>query len=97
MADGSPMTKSSADNRTLMPHRGDGLTAHAERLEARGSRGEACIIIRTWSGRDSSNAGCPSGERGQPSYRLATGERLNPTDESKVFETLDGTRRFTFR
>ena len=97
MADGSPMTKSSVDHRTLTPHRGDGLKAQAERLEARGSRGEACIIIRNWSGRDSSNAGCPYGERGQPSYRLATGERLNPTDDSKVFETLDGTRRFALR
>ena len=39
----------------------------------------------------------PVGERRQPSYRLATGERLNPTDDPAVFETLDRSRRFTLR
>lgn len=37
------------------------------------------------------------GERGQPSYRLATGERLSTTENPTVFETLDRSRRFTLR
>jgi trimethylamine:corrinoid methyltransferase-like protein len=33
----------------------------------------------------------------EQSYRLATGERLNMTDNPAVFETLDRSRRFTLR
>lgn len=68
----------------------------SERLEAIGPRGEACIIIR--SGAAPSAA---SPERAESevaaSYRLATGERLKPTDDPQAFETLDGSRRFTLR
>ena len=71
--------------------------ADTERLEAKGPRGEACIIVRTWAASAASDRGATAGERRQPSYRLATGERLNPTDDPSVFETLDGSRRFTLR
>ena len=71
--------------------------ADTERLEAKGPRGEACIIIRTWSARSTPQPGEAGGDRGQPSYRLATGERLNMTDNPAVFETLDRSRRFTLR
>ena len=47
-----------------------------ERLEAKGPRGEACIIIRTWAAPAAPPTGDTASERGQPSYRLATGERL---------------------
>lgn len=68
--------------------------ADSDRLEARGPRGEACIIVRTW---DRTHEG--SDERGSPVYRLATGERLVATDPENpsTFETLDGSRRFTLR
>jgi hypothetical protein len=71
--------------------------AETERLEAKGPRGEACIIIRTWPAPATQQPGDAAGERGQPSYRLATGERLATTDNPAVFETLDRSRRFTLR
>jgi hypothetical protein len=71
--------------------------ADTERLEAKGPRGEACIIIRTWAAPATPPSGDTSSERGQLSYRLATGERLNTTDNPAVFETLDRSRRFTLR
>jgi len=49
--------------------------ADTERLEAKGPRGEACIIIRTWAAPAAPPTGDTASERGQPSYRLATGER----------------------
>lgn len=65
------------------------------RLEAIGERGEACVIVRTPVPR-------AAGERGQAqqpesTFRLATGERLQPTSKPEAFETLDGARRFTLR
>ena len=63
-----------------------------EHLRARGPNGEACIIVRTGSEIDSSNLDGRSGVAGLASYRLETGERLNPTDDPKVFRTLDGQR-----
>lgn len=71
--------------------------ADTERLEAKGPRGEACIIVRTWAAPATPPSGDVADERGQPSYRLATGERLNMTDNPAVFETLDRSRRFTLR
>lgn len=71
--------------------------ADTERLEAKGPRGEACIIIRTWAAPATPPSGNTESERGLPSYRLATGERLNMTDNPAVFETLDRSRRFTLR
>jgi hypothetical protein len=71
--------------------------AETERLEAKGPRGEACIIVRTWPAPVTLQPGEAAGDRGQPSYRLATGERLNPTDDPAAFETLDRSRRFTLR
>ena len=71
--------------------------ADTERLEAKGPRGEACIIVRTWAASATPPSGDGAGERGQPSYRLATGERLATTDDPAVFETLDRLRRFTLR
>ncbi len=71
--------------------------ADSERIEAKGPRGEACIIIRTWSAPDASHAGQSTGDRGLPSYRLASGERLQTTEDPAVFETLDRSRRFTLR
>ncbi len=71
--------------------------AYTERLEAKGPRGEACIIIRTWAAPALPQLGDAADERGQPSYRLATGERLATTDDPAVFETLDRARRFTLR
>ena len=71
--------------------------ANTERLEAKGPRGEACIIIRTWLAPDASHSGNPTGDRGPASYRLATGERLNTTDDTAVFVTIDGSRRFVLR
>ena len=65
-----------------------------ERLHAKGPNGEACIIERITNEIDSSNLGGRSSFAGLASYRLGTGERLNPTDDPKVFETLDG-RRYT--
>ena len=71
--------------------------ANTERLEAKGRRGEACIIVRTWSGAATPDVSAGTNDRGQPSYRLATGERLNETDNPAEFETLDRSRRFTLR
>jgi hypothetical protein len=71
--------------------------ADSERLEAKGPRGEACIIIRTWVAPAITQAGDAADARGQPSYRLATGERLATTESPVVFETLDRSRRFTLR
>jgi hypothetical protein len=68
-----------------------------ERLEAKGPRGEACIIIRTWAAPATPPSGDTASGRGQPSYRLATGEHLNTTDNQAVFETRDRSRRFTLR
>ena len=69
----------------------------SERLEAKGLRGEACIIVRTWTRLDTSNLNGGSDLKGLSSHRLATGERLNPTDDPAVFETLNKMRRFTLR
>jgi hypothetical protein len=71
--------------------------AATERLEAKGPRGEACIIVRTWTAPRSPNGSDQAADRGLPSYRLGTGERLRPTDNPAVFETLDRTRQFTLR
>ena len=71
--------------------------SNTERLEAKGLRGEACIIVRTWTRLDTLNLSGGSDVGEVSSYRLATGERLNPTDDPAVFETLDGMRRFTLR
>ncbi len=65
-----------------------------ELLHAKGPNGEACIIERAGSSIDTSNLSGRSSIGGLASYRLGTGERLNPTEDPKVFETLDG-RRFT--
>lgn len=65
-----------------------------ERLHAKGPGGEACIIERTGSSIDTSNLAGRSSIGGLSSWRLGTGEHLNPTNDSKVFETLDG-RRYT--
>lgn len=70
---------------------------NTERLEAKGPRGEACIIVRTAGDVDASNLSGRSSRPGLSSYRLATGERLNPTDDPKVFQTLDGSRSYTLR
>jgi hypothetical protein len=71
--------------------------ATTERLEAKGPRGEACIIIRAWPAPGTTQPEEAVGDRGPPSYRLATGERLATTDDPAVFETLDRSRRFTLR
>ena len=71
--------------------------AHIERLEAKGPRGEAFIIIRSWVASATSPSGDAAGEQGQPSYSLATGERLATTDDPAVFETLDRSRRFALK
>jgi hypothetical protein len=60
-----------------------------ERLEAVGQRGEACIILRT-------EVTLPNGSQ-QNAWTLATGERLKPTEDTNVFETVDGKRRFRLR
>jgi hypothetical protein len=65
-----------------------------ERLHAKGPGGEACIIERTGGSIDTSNLAGRSSIGGLASWRLGTGERLNPTDDPNVFETLDG-RRYT--
>lgn len=66
-----------------------------ERLEARGPRGEACIIVRSWSRADATDAAGPAAQQRVATYRLGTGERLKPTGDPAVLETLDGKRRFT--
>ena len=53
-----------------------------ERLHARGPKGEACTILRS---RD---------DAGIETYRLASGERLVPTDDPMTFTTTDGQRTF---
>ena len=58
--------------------------SNTQRLEAKGPRGEACIIVRAMSG-------------GQPTYCLGSGDRLASTDDPAVFQTIDGKRRFTLR
>jgi hypothetical protein len=60
-----------------------------ERFEAIGPRGEACIIVRF-------EIALPNGTT-QMSHALASGERLKPTDDPSVFETLDGKRAFRLR
>lgn len=65
-----------------------------ERLHARGPRGESCIIIRESHDVDSSNLSGKSALSGLASYRLATGERLNPTDDPRCFVTVDGKRKY---
>ena len=72
--------------------------SNTERLEAVGSRGEACIIIRTTlETRDQSDSGEDPMPEANATYALATGERLRQTDDPKVFETRDGSRRFALR
>ena len=71
--------------------------ADTDRLEAKGPRGEACISFRTWAAPATPPSSDTASEREQPSYRLATGERLNATDNPAVFETLDRSCRFTLR
>ena len=68
-----------------------------ERLEAIGPNGEACIVVRTTEDVDSSNLSEQSSFASLPSYRLATGDRLNPTSDPKVFQTLDGGRKYKLR
>lgn len=65
------------------------ITSTPDRLEAIGPRGEACIIVRF-------ETQLPNGTT-QLSHALASGERLKPTPEPTVFETLDGKRVFRFR
>ena len=66
-----------------------------ERLHAKGPNGEACIIERSTSQIDSSTLAGRSSFAGLPSYRLGTGDRLNPTDDPRVFRSLDGERLYT--
>jgi len=70
--------------------------SYTERLEAKGPRGEACIIVRTWTPLQSPNCS-DQADRGLPVYRLGTGERLKPTENPGVFETLDRARQFKLR
>lgn len=67
------------------------MSTNGDRLHARGMRGEACIVMRAQ--RKSSSQG--DVDDSPCSYKLATGERLNPTSDPNVLETLDGKRRFT--
>jgi hypothetical protein len=60
-----------------------------DRFEAVGTRGEACIIVRTEDEGD--------GLTKRYRYALATGERLRPTTQAGVFETFDGKRQFNLR
>jgi hypothetical protein len=68
-----------------------------DRLEARGARGEACIVIRSWLTSATSPGGAPEDPRGKPTYHLATGELLRPTAIPGHFETMDGKRQFQLR
>ena len=68
-----------------------------DRLEAKGPRGEACIIVRTADDVHTSNVSEHSSRPRLASYRLASGERLTPTDDPKVFETLNDARKYTLR
>jgi hypothetical protein len=65
---------------------------NVERLEAVGSRGEACIIVRT-----ATDVTATGGGTDEATYRLATGEQLRQTSDPAVFETRDGRRQFTLR
>jgi len=67
------------------------------RLQATGPRGEACIVVKTCSDIHADALSGRAMPEGLPSYRLATGERLNPTSNPAVFETLDRRRAFTLR
>jgi hypothetical protein len=64
------------------------------RLQATGPSGEACIVIRIGSEIDASNLGGRSALAGLASYQLETGERLNQTDDPKVFQTLDQLKEY---
>lgn len=66
-----------------------------ERLHAKDPNGATCIIERISGRVDTSNLSGQSSLTGLASYRLATGERLNPTEDPKVFASLDGQRRYT--
>ncbi|MCA6217777.1 hypothetical protein KGA65_14670 [Ideonella sp. B7] len=66
-----------------------------EQLHAKGPNGESCIIERISASIDTSNLSGRSSLTGLASYRLATGERLNPTEDPKVFASLDGQRRYS--
>ena len=66
-----------------------------ERLHAKGPNGETCIIERTRSELDTSNLAGRSSLSGLASHRLGTGERLNPTEDPKVFQSLDGKRLYS--
>lgn len=67
------------------------------RIHATGPRGEACIVVKTGSYIDTPALPTPSSTQGLLSYRLASGERLNPTSDPAVFETLDRRRSFKLR
>ena len=69
----------------------------SERLEAIGPRGEACIVVRTFGETPNGHQSGHPTQPGQPSYRLATGDRLTPTEDPRVFRTLDGLREFKLR
>jgi hypothetical protein len=78
-----------ADDR-LPRHRGSSDAGNAERLPARGTRGETCIVVQIQTG-----SSPESGAIGAVKYTLASGERLAGTDDPRTFQTLDGKRRFT--
>ena len=61
----------------------------AEKYEAIGQRGEACIILVR-------HVALPNGQT-EISYALATGERLRPAESAGEFVTLDGKRTFRLR
>ncbi len=61
----------------------------AEKHEAIGQRGEACIILIR-------RVTQPDGQT-ETTYTLATGERLRPTATDGEFVTLDGRRSFNLR
>ena len=61
----------------------------AEKHEAIGQRGEACIIVVR-------RVTPPNGQT-ETTYALASGERLRPTESTGEFVTLDGNRTFRMR
>jgi hypothetical protein len=61
----------------------------SEKFEAIGQRGEACIILMR-------PQMLPNGQV-VPTYTLATGERLRPTDVEGEYSTMDGARTFRLR
>ena len=73
------------------------LKEGVDRLEAKGSRGEACIVIRSWLRAPTFPSGAEEDPRGTPTYHLATGELLRPTAIPGQFETMDGKRQFQLR